>query len=74
MKIVDIFNMLNINYFVFQVQNIFIFLQSNLMTLFILNVLKLIKNKNITAVGKYVILNGFPVIVTNVLLTNMIYF
>ena len=67
MKIVDIFNMLNINYFVFQVQNIFIFLQSNLMTLFILNVLKIKKNKNITAVGKYVILNGFPVIVTNVL-------
>jgi hypothetical protein len=74
MKIVDIFNMLNINYFVFQVQNIFIFLQSNLMTLFILNVLKLKKNKNITAVGKYVILNGFPVIETNVLLTNMFYF
>jgi hypothetical protein len=44
--------------------DIFIFLQSNLMTLFILNVLKLKKNKNITAVGKYVILNGFPVIVT----------
>ena len=66
--------MLNINYFVFQVQNIFIFLQSNLMTLFILNVLKLKKNKNITAVGKYVILNGFPVIETNVLLTNMFYF
>lgn len=67
MKIVDIFNMLNINYFVYQVQNIFIFLQSNLMTLFILNVLKLKKKQNITVVGKYVILNGFPVIETNVL-------